>query len=98
VFCTYNAETGNYEGVSYLESGDQWTELVFYAYIERSGSDMLAEVAYVQNFSERASLRYEYKVTRAGDLSGQPISRPDSGSAPAGTEAPSGGGVPVGGF
>ncbi len=103
VLCTYNADTGYYEGFSRLENGDQWTEMQFRADIHLDADIPSAEVAYLQTFSQHSTCTYYFEVTRIMDLTGQAVS-PATGSSGSGGSAdvPAGanpmGGVPVGGW
>lgn len=96
VLCEYNAESGLYEGVKRLESGDQWTELIFAVSITVKDGVPTADVAYVQHFSSRGSWVYEYDVKWTSTLSGSETSRPPSRQPDPQTDAPKGG-LPVGG-
>lgn len=93
--CAYNPDTGVYEGSVFLESDGQWTELVFAVAISDEDGRPRAQVAYVQHFSIRSSMRYEYDVIWNGPLAGSAVTR--SSSAEESTEDV-GAGSPVGGF
>jgi len=96
VLCAYNAETKQYEGSSRLETGNQWTELHFAAVISEADGRPRAQVAYVQHFSGRPSMEYEYDAIWYSPLVGSPIARQSSGAVQ--PEETAAGGLPVGGF
>ncbi len=73
--CVYNSETGVYEGSVYLETGSQWTQLIFAVEMSVENGKQRAQVAYVQHFSAHASRLQEYDVAWNSPLTGNAVSR-----------------------
>ena len=99
VQCVFNEETNQYEGKVKRESGSQWMELNFIAEIYGVYKKPRAKVGYSQTISSRPGSLYvyEYDVERTSPLKGSPVVR-SSGTTETQTQAPTGGGLPVGGF
>lgn len=98
VQCVFNEDTNQYEGKVRRESGNQWMELNFIAEIYGVYKQPRAKVAYTQTISSRPGSLYiyEYEVERTSALKGSPAGRTSGSSSE--TPAPTGGGLPVGGF
>ncbi|HBC32634.1 MAG TPA: hypothetical protein DC024_15475 [Clostridiales bacterium] len=99
VQCVFNEETNQYEGKVKRESGSQWMELNFIAEIYGVYKKPRAKVGYSQTISSRPGSLYvyEYDVERTSPLKGSSVVR-FGGTTETQTQAPTGGGLPVGGF